>query len=310
MQNTGRFGRPTGATDYRYLVGFKRDRRGAIIFSAPSFVTRLGAPFERTGTTIRCMKSPLRLGLAIWRGGLGTFAAANAGMMLVHMFATISFYLVCRRFRWCRRWSAIGAIVFGLQYYISFRGQGHLLLSPIYTLPMAISAIWLLFGSKRIGAGSGNRRWCIAVSFLMGVSSPYFLNIYLQLLLIGAVLHWLVHHRRNSLVARISFVVSAVGFIVAHNGTLLIRFLSGPKSSALARKVFVAEEYALLPIEPFVPPFDHRWDPLGAIGRKMIHPWLSTSCVTRTEKVRTHPRTRSRSLPRRADLASPGLRSN
>jgi hypothetical protein len=270
LWNPGNWNIPQGYTgDGLQILGWiHAAAEGEYHFFGPSFVERLGAPFGANWNDYPMYEKPFTIMLGYLARAIGTFAAVNAGMLLVHVFATMSFYLVCRRFRWCRWWSAVGALIFGLQYYISFRGQGHLLLSLIYTLPLGISTIWILFGSRRVGTGSSNRFWCVTVSFLLGMSSPYFLNMYLQLLLITVALHFMIHRRKDNLVtAGLSLVASVVAFLVAHNGMLLIRYMSGPNAGALARKVKESEIYAFRPIELFLPFPGHRSEFFGAFGK-------------------------------------------
>lgn len=237
-------------------------------FIGTSFIRRLGAPFEANWSDYPMPEKPFNLYLGQLSRWGGTMFAANAGILTLYVLATVAFYLVCRKFRWCRWWSAVGAIVFGCQHYIGYRGQAHMFMALIYTLPAALSVVWLVFGSRRLGLGSSNRKWCFAVSLWMGISNPYFLNMYLQLLIISAVLHALRNGASpNFRTAGWCLMAAIGGFILSNNSFFLIRFLNGPNSSPITRNASDSEIYALRPIELFMPSPEHRWEPLAAIGR-------------------------------------------
>ncbi|MBG87345.1 MAG: hypothetical protein CMO80_10650 [Verrucomicrobiales bacterium] len=251
------------------LTWIKAAKEGDYHFFGLSFVERLGAPFDANWNDYPMPEKPFTLYLGYLARLIGVIAAANASILSAHVLATMAFYLVCRRFRWCRWWSAVGAIVFGLQHYIVFRGQPHILMALIYTLPAAISVVYLVFGSKRMESGSKNRLWCIGVSFWMGISNPYFLNVFLQLLIMAVGLNICLHRRRENLVtAGMSFGSSVFGFLVSNNSLFLMMLFAGTGANtvALQRKVSEAEIYGLRPIELFLPPTTHRWELFSGLG--------------------------------------------
>lgn len=257
-----------GGDGLQILGWIRAAMEGDYHFFGMSFIERLGAPFEANWNDYPMYEKPFTILLGHVARLIGVMAAANLGMLLVHVAATMSFYLTCRGFRWCRWWSAIGALVFGMQAYISLRGQDHLLLALVYTLPPAVSVIWRLYGSRRLGPATPGRRWCVAVSFLMGVSGPYYLNMYLQLLLLTLGLHGMVRpHRTNLVTGGQSLLAAIAGFLLAHNGMLTLRLLAGTNAAALTRTTSEAEIYALRPVELFLPSPLHRWDAFAAIGR-------------------------------------------
>jgi hypothetical protein len=232
-----------------------------------SFISRLGAPFEANWNDYPMYEKPFTvlLGYVARVGGL--YLAANLGMLLTHMTATIGFYLAARWFRWERWWCGVGAVVFGLQFYLSFRGQGHLLLALTYTLPFALLTTWLVSASRRMSRWSPNWGLCLTVDFVMGASSPYFLYLHLQLMALAMVTQWLRDARRDNLEAGVAtMAAAAAGFLSVHTGMLLTRLFAGTNAMAVKRHYGDAEIFALRPMEMFLPPAGHRSDIFGRIG--------------------------------------------
>ncbi len=239
-------------------------------------VSRLGAPLGANWNDYPMYEKAYTIFLGWLARSIGLMAAANAGMMLTHALAAASFYLACRWFRWPRLWSMVGALLFGFLYYNTMRGLGHLLLGLTYTVPWAIFSSWLIASRARLPRFSRAWKFCLAVSFLMGISNPYYLNIYLQFILLSLLLIWFTSRRRENLETGIfCLLTSAAGFILAHTGTLLFRLFAGANPYAIARRYNESELYALRPIELLIPPAGHRLDWLSHIGLRYQNETLS-----------------------------------
>ncbi len=231
------------------------------------YVSRLGAPFGANWNDYPMYEKAFTLFLGWLARSIGIMAAANTGMMLTHATAAASFYLACRWFRWNRWWSIAGALLFGFLYYNTMRALGHLLLGLTYTVPWAILTTWLIATRHRIKPFSRAWKFCVFTAFLMGVSNPYYLNMFIQLLLIALVMQWFAKRQRETLqTGAICLLTSAAGFLIAHTGALLFRLGAGGNPYAIARTYREAEMYALRPIELFVPPMGHRLSWLSDIG--------------------------------------------
>lgn len=232
-----------------------------------NFIRRLGAPTEANWNDYPMYEKPFTILLGWCARAAGIYTAGNLGMLLAHMLATFTFYLAARWFRTDRWWCAVGALVYGLQFYIAARGLGHLLLALIYTLPLAVLATWLLSGSRRIERFSPIWALCVAVSFLMGISSPYYLNMFVQLILLAMLMQWLTRRERSNLWAGVHCLVSAgAGFLLIHSGLLMTRFFANANPRALDRSFSEAEIYALRPTEFFMPYPGHRIPAFDSMG--------------------------------------------
>ncbi len=230
-------------------------------------VSRLGAPFGANWNDYPMYEKAYTILLGWLARSIGLMAAANVGMMLTHALAAASFYLACRWFRWPRLWSMVGALLFGFLYYNTMRALGHLLLGLTYTVPWAILSSWLIASRARLPRFSRAWKFCLGVSFLMGISNPYYLNIYVQFTLLSLLFIWFTNRRRENLEAGIfCLLTSAAGFILAHTGALLFRLFAGANPYAIARRYNESELYALRPIELIIPPMGHRLEWLSNIG--------------------------------------------
>ena len=234
-----------------------------------SFITRLGAPFEANWNDYPMYEKPFTILIGYIARITGLYVASNIGMLLCHMSAAIGFFLAARWLRWNRWWSGVAAVVFGLQYYLSFRGLGHLLLALPYTLPFALISTWLITRNRPIVSRSRNWWLCIVIGFVMGASNPYFLYIYLQLIAFALLAQLLRGVCRENLSVGICTIgAAALGFLAVHTGKLLIRFLAGPNMLAVHRHYGDSEIFALRPLELFLPFAEHRFAPFARLGQE------------------------------------------
>lgn len=234
-----------------------------------SFISRLGAPFEANWNDYPMYEKPFCILLGYVARICGLYVAANIGMLFTHMSAAMGFYLAARWLRWNRWWSGVAAVVFALQYYLSFRGLGHLLLALPYALPFALLGSWLITRDRDIRHRSGNWWLCVVTGFVMGASNPYFLYIYLQLIVLALFAQILRGARRANLsTGAWTIAAAAVGFLVVHTGKLMIRLLAGPNMLAVHRHYGDSEIFALRPLEMLLPFAQHRFEPFARIGRE------------------------------------------
>lgn len=258
-----------GGDSHQILGWIKAASEGDYHWLDIIYVTRLGAPFGANWNDYPMYEKAFTILLGWLARSIGLMAAANAGMMLTHALATASFFLACRWFRWHRVWSMVGALLFGFLYYNTMRSLGHLLLGLTYTVPWAIMSSWLIATRYRLPRFSRAWKFCLGTAFLMGISNPYYLNIYVQFILLSVLIAWFQGRRRENLEAgAFSLAAAGAGFILVHTGTLLFRFFAGTNPFALARTYREAELYALRPIELFIPPRGHHFPWLSDIGLK------------------------------------------
>lgn len=230
-------------------------------------VHRLGAPYEANWNDYPMYEKIMTFGLGMVAKAIGVFKTSNFGVVWGHILSVLSFYLCCRFLKHSKLWSFVAAILFSLTYYNFFRGLGHLLLAYSYTLPWAMLSCWLVSSSERMRRGDKLFWACVITAAVMGLSNPYNLNIYMQLLLFSIAAQYFRERRMENIkIGGIMVAVAGAAFIAINMGTLLYNWQHGKNPAALDRHYYEAELYALKPMEFFIPPETHNIPALADIG--------------------------------------------
>ncbi len=235
---------------------------------APQVIERLGAPF---GAHWNAYPTPDKL-LLLALGGLshfvGLFAAANVGLMLAQVAAALAFYFVARwlRLRW--EWAWAGALLFAFTYHSFHRGLAHFSFVFTWTVPLGLLAVWLVAQSRRLRWRSAGAVVCLGVAVAFGVSNPYNLFFWGQLLLWALVAQWCGARRWENLTIGLVTGVVALLACFAVNAELLLHVQEPEGLPLLARNYGGTERYALKPVEMFIPPEFHRLDFLAAVAHR------------------------------------------
>lgn len=234
----------------------------------PQVITRLGAPF---GAYWNGYPTPDKL-LMLALGGLarliGLFAAANAGLLLAQVSAALSFYLVARWLRTRWEWAVAGAVMFAYTYSAFHRGLAHFSLVFTWTVPLGLLAVWLVAGSRRLEWRRPGAVVCLGAAVALGAHNPYNLLFWLQLMGWALVAQWCGSRRRPNLqIGLAALGISLAVFALMHVETWA--HVDEPEGSPLlARNYGGTERFALKPVEMFIPPKTHRWEPLAFFGNR------------------------------------------
>ncbi len=258
--------------DYRgdapQILGWiKAASEGEYIPFAGETISRLGAPYRANWNDYPMYEKILCFSLGMASKVIGIFAASNLGILLGHILSAVSFYLCCRFMKYARTWSFVGAILFSFAYYHFWRGLGHLLLAYSYPLPWAIVTCWIIVASKRMRLGDRLSWVCLITGLVMGLSNPYNLNIFFQLLGFSLLAQYFRRRRVENLkVGLLVFGVAFIAFLAINVGTLAYNWQHGKNPAGMGRHYFEAELYALKPMEFFIPPPTHNLAALADIG--------------------------------------------
>ena len=250
------------------LAWIKAASEGDYYPGLPVSIERLGAPFGGNWNDFPMYEKCLTVLLGLLALPLGVFVAGNVSVLLAHVTAVLSFYAVCRflRHRW--EWSFAGAVLFGFAHYNSWRGLQHLLLAFTWTLPPALICCAIVAKGARVKFRNGWGRFCLAVACVMGVSNPYNLYMFLQLMAFALLAQWLSARRRENLFVGAASIGAAVGaFFVVNAGTFIYRFQHGSNPSGIVRNYYESEQYGLKLLECVVPPTSHNVSFLADLGK-------------------------------------------
>ncbi|MBL9208266.1 MAG: hypothetical protein JNN01_24490 [Opitutaceae bacterium] len=234
---------------------------------APQVLKRLGAPW---GAHWNGYPTPDKLlvlamgGLARW---IGVGAAANVAVLLAAMSAAAAFYWVARRLRAAWEWAFAGALLFAFTYSVFHRGLAHLLLLYTWTIPVGLLCCWLVARRRPFDWTSPESMVCLFAALALGLSNPYHLFFWIQLLIWAIVFQAVRHRRINNLKIGIAcLAVAGLAFLAMHAEFWL--YTQTGTLPLLVRNYGGTEMYALKAVEMFIPPPVHRWEPLAFFGQR------------------------------------------
>ncbi len=262
-------------TDYRgdsleIFARIQAAAEGNTLPLQPQVISRLGAPFGANWSAYPTSDLPLVCALGWLARGVGVFAAANLALLLATVSAALAFYGCARwlRARW--EWAFAGALLFAFTFQTFSRGLPHLFLVFAWTVPPALLACGLVATSRRLQLRGRTGFFCVAIAAVIGVSNPYTLFLFLQLLAWALVAQWLGARRReNFRVGLAALATAVVAFLIVESHVWLFASDTGT-ASPLVRNYGATERYALKPIELFLPPAGHRWDALAFFGHRYV----------------------------------------
>jgi hypothetical protein len=252
------------------LARLKAASEGDIVPLRSQVIERLGAPFGAHWNAYPTPDKPLMLILGMLVHVVGLYATANLGLMLSHVTAALAFFLVARWMRCRWEWAAAGALLFAFTYHTVHRGLSHFSLVFTWTIPLGLMAAWLVAGSRRLEWRRPGAVLCLLAAVALGVSNPYNLFFWLQLMAWAVIFQWFGPRRWPNVQIGMATVATAlVAFAVVHAESWLHVEDTGALP-LLARNYAGTEIYALKPVEMFIPPAYHHWDWLAFFGNRYI----------------------------------------
>lgn len=234
----------------------------------PQVIERLGAPFGAHWNGYPTPDKPLMLLLGALAKAIGVFAAANVGLLLAQITAALSFYFTARWLRCRWEWAWVGALLFSYTYHTFHRGLPHFSFVFTWTVPLGLLAVWLIAQSRRLEWRSGGTWVCLGVAVALGVSTPYNLLFWGQLLIWALIAQWMGPRRQANLeIGVVAGVVAVLAFLLTNAEVWL--FVQEPDGAPLlTRNYGGTERYALKAMEMFIPPQFHRWDAFSFFGHR------------------------------------------
>ncbi|MDO8539741.1 MAG: hypothetical protein Q7S40_04810 [Opitutaceae bacterium] len=234
----------------------------------PKIIERLGAPFGAHWNAFPTPDKPLLLLVGGLTHLVGLFAAANIVMLLGSISSALAFYFVARWLRCRWEWAWAGALLYAFTYHTFHRGLGHFSIAFTWTVPLALLAVWLVAQSRRLEWRSSGAAVCLGSAVAVGVSNPYNLLFWVQLMGFALIAQWFSRRRRANLTIGVATVlIAGVAFIASHLEVWV--FVQEPEGAPLVMRNYAGTEiYALKPIEMFIPPRFHRSDVLAFMGHR------------------------------------------
>jgi phosphoglycerol transferase len=240
---------------------------GEILPVLPKFPASFGAPFKANWNDHPSIEEAIYAGYGLLAWIFGVFIGSNVALLLAHLLAAGSFYFVCRRLRYDRIISALGAALFALSPYAFARGLGHLALSFYWHVPLGLLVVWWCLARAPLLNNRGRLIFCLCVSLLHAVQNPYYAGVYCQFLIGASFCCAILRRPWPRVFLPLALAATVVATAVAMDGaSILYRFSNGANLDAIHRSYKDLELYALKPVELFVPFRLHREQLLGHWG--------------------------------------------
>jgi hypothetical protein len=230
-------------------------------------ISRLGAPWGAVWSEYPTTDKILLLILGGMTHLVGLGMAANLALVLAAISSAWAFFFAVRRLGASLEWAFAGALLFAFSCAILQRGLPHLLLLYTWTLPLGLLACAYIARSARLTWRAPEAIVCLAAALGLGVSNPYHLFFWGQLLAWAMVIRCLRRPGSGPLgVGLASGLIAVAALFFTHSETWL--FSQDGALPLLVRNYGGTEMYALKPIELFVPPGEHRWDWFRFFGER------------------------------------------
>ena len=228
-------------------------------------ISRLGAPYYGNWSDFPIVEEWQFFLPGVLAKFIGLFAAANMAVMVAQLLACVSFYLVARWMGVNRAWSFAGGLMFGFAQFALARSIHHLMVTNYWYVPFfLLIAGWVSRGE--MGEYRGKRYiFALIASFIFGMQNPYYVNMYLQLAMLGAFYQYFRQGWRPVFQVGGLIVASGIGFFLMDLDTLVYHLQHGPNPGAFLREYRWLELSALKFVDLLIPPPDHGF--LGGIGR-------------------------------------------
>ncbi len=255
---------------FEVLARIRAAAEGDTVPLGSQVISRLGAPFGANWNAYPASDLPL-----IWLIGaatrvIGFYPAVNLALLLATVSSAVSFYYCARWLRWRWEWSMGAALVFAFTFQTFTRGLAHFTLVFSWTVPLALVSCALIAASRRVEMRRRGGLFCLFSAAVLGLSNPYNLFFYLQLLGWALVIQLIGPRRRENIrLAVAALAVAILGFVISEFPTWVYPTDSAAVSP-LVRNYGSTERYALKPLELFLPPNVHRFDDLAFFGHRYL----------------------------------------
>lgn len=276
---TGRFSAAAWNTPSEYLDGFYTDvistltglkaaTEGHLPPLAWKTVPRLGAP---EGADWSDWPSIEEFPAFLWgmlAKNFGLFAGLNLSLLLGHVLAAVTFFLVARAMDCTPPWAFVGGLAFGLAPFIFAQSPHHITVAYAWHVPLFL-LVWKWVASAG-GLQWGSRQFwqALAIAAVTGMQNVYYTNIFCQLTLLGAaVLAWQTGSKLPLRSALAVIGVAAATFAVMNVDTWTYRAANGPTAGAFSREYEWLEIYGLKLVDLVVPPTTHHAAAFASFGQ-------------------------------------------
>jgi hypothetical protein len=231
-------------------------------------IPELGAPFDGNWNDWPSIEEFQILFFGLLAKVFGLFAGLNLGLLVGHLLAAATMFLVARSLDCSTPWAFVAALAFGLAPFIFAQSPHHFTVAYAWHAPLFL-LVWK-WASVEPGLEFGSRRfwWAVGIAFLTGLQNVYYTNILCQLTLLGAGLLWLRTGSRTPLKAALAVIgAAAAAFALMNVDGWAYKAVHGPNGGALVREYKWLEIYGLKLVDLIVPPTTHHFQLFADFAR-------------------------------------------
>lgn len=196
----------------------------------------------------------------------GLFAGLNLSLLLGHLGAAATLFLVARVTGCSNLWACVGGLAYGLAPYLFAQSPHHITVVYAWHVPL-FTLVWRWVATD--GPIPRSRFWsAVGIGFITGLQNVYYTNILCQLTLLGAAVHFSRHRSRTGLRTACAVVgAAAVAFALMNLDTWTYGLVHGPNDGALVREYKWLEIYGLKIKDLVIPSVTHRSDAFAAFAK-------------------------------------------
>jgi len=223
-------------------------------------IPELGAPYDANWNDWPSIEEFQGLFYGLLAKVFGLFAGLNLALLIGHLLAAATMFLVARSLDCSGPWAFVAALAFGLAPYIFAQSPHHITVAAVWHVPLFL-LVWK-WASVEPGLEFGSRRfwWAVGIAFLTGLQNVYYTNILCQLTLLGAGFLWLRTGSRTPLKAALAVIgAAATAFALMNVDGWAYKMVHGPNAGALVREYKWLEIYGLKLVDLVVPPVTHHF---------------------------------------------------
>ena len=231
-------------------------------------IPELGAPFDGNWTDWPSIEEFPALLFGLLGKTFGLFAGLNLSLLIGHLLAAATMFLVARSLDCSAPWAFVAALAYGLAPFIFAQSPHHITVAYAWHIPLFLLVWKWVSTDPGLEFGTPRFYWALGIAFLTGLQNVYYTNILCQLTLLGAGLLSLRTGDRRPLKAALAVIgAAAAAFALMNLDTWTFKAVHGPNGGAVVREYKWLEIYGLKLVDLVVPPTTHHFERFAEFAR-------------------------------------------
>jgi len=262
---------PAAADVKGELSGFRAAEDGHFFPGIFHYEPRLNAPYAANWNDYPMTADPMFWATGVLARVIGLFPAVNLLLLFLQVLAVLAFYYAARRLRCDWKWSAGGALFYGLAPYAFAHSLHHIDITCYWHMPLALLVCFWIANGRGLRFGTRDYWIALGLAVITGFQNVYYTNAFIQLVGISLIIQWMRRGWREwrACLPALSIGAAAFGvFLFMALRVVVYALLHGHNSGAAVRTYAQMEYYALKLIDLFIPFPTHRFAPFAAIGQR------------------------------------------